>query len=227
MVFLVPVASARASAGGNRHSLFAGRVEFYREIRNAHRREMPVLRGSPLLKPPPMQIDTIIEQFGEKYFGAVLFQFVHWLPSLLLMPYLTYFFLRDGNRLKKTSDPDVPNAYFEKTLLLFDRIDNSLQNFFLGLLRLTILDTVSLALVCGLSGFPARCCWIHRAVLAWLPYIGSALGCVLVVLVTAADFPNNPSITYGASCSSSWSVSWTTFCSCRSPLGAVFIFIRS
>ncbi len=35
------------------------------------------------------------------------------------------------------------------------------------------------------------------AVLAWVPYVGSAVGCVLVVLVAATDFPNIPVITYG------------------------------
>jgi predicted PurR-regulated permease PerM len=35
------------------------------------------------------------------------------------------------------------------------------------------------------------------AVFAWIPYVGSAAGCVLVVLVAATDFPNVPGITYG------------------------------
>jgi predicted PurR-regulated permease PerM len=33
-------------------------------------------------------------------------------------------------------------------------------------------------------------------VLAWVPYVGSAVGCVLVVLVSATDFPNEPITTY-------------------------------
>jgi predicted PurR-regulated permease PerM len=92
----------------------------------------------------------------------------------------------------------VPNAYFEKTLLLVDRVDRSLQSFFVGLMKLTLLDTMSLAMGLAvlrvshpiLLGFTA-------AVLAWLPYVGSAAGCVLVVLVSATDFPNRPALTYG------------------------------
>ena len=38
---------------------------------------------------------------------------------------------------------------------------------------------------------------LTAAVLAWVPYIGSAAGCVLVVLVSATDFPNEPVTTYG------------------------------
>jgi predicted PurR-regulated permease PerM len=36
------------------------------------------------------------------------------------------------------------------------------------------------------------------AVLAWVPYVGSILGCLLVVLVAATDFPLDPGMAYGA-----------------------------
>ena len=85
---------------------------------------------------------------------------VHWLPSLLLVPYLTYFFLRDGNQLKKRLIRSVPNAYFEKTLLLVDRVDRSLQSFFVGLMKLTFLDTACLgAGPLGCWACPIRSCW--------------------------------------------------------------------
>ena len=35
------------------------------------------------------------------------------------------------------------------------------------------------------------------AVFAWVPYVGSIAGCILVVLVAATDFPAQPGITYG------------------------------
>jgi predicted PurR-regulated permease PerM len=199
VIFLLPVASARAAAWKEStvHYLQGG-LDFLGKSEILLVEKLPVLRGSPLLKPPPMKVDTIIEQFGEKYLGTLLLQIVHWLPSLLLMPYLTYFFLRDGNRLKKHLIRSVPNAYFEKTLLLFDRIDHSLQNFFVGLIRLTFLDTVSLALGLWVFGISAPLLLgFIAAVLAWLPYVGSAIGCILVVLVAATDFPSQPAITYG------------------------------
>ena len=36
------------------------------------------------------------------------------------------------------------------------------------------------------------------AVLAWVPYVGSILGCLLVVLVAATDFPGHPAMAYAA-----------------------------
>jgi predicted PurR-regulated permease PerM len=147
---------------------------------------------------PPANLKAVTEQFTEKYLGTLLLQMAHWLPCLLLVPYLTYFLLQDGNQFKKQLIRSVPNAYFEKTLLLFDRIDKSLQSFFVGLIKLTFLDTVCLALglwVFGISS--ALLLGLIAAVLAWIPYVGSAAGCLLVVLVAATDFPMYPSITYG------------------------------
>ena len=103
------------------------------------------------------------------------------------MPYLTYFLLQDGNRFKKHLIRSVPNAFFEKTLLLVDRIDNSLQSFFVGLMKLTFLDTVCLALGLWLLGvsFPLLLGLI-AAVLAWVPYVGSVAGGALAGASTFA-----------------------------------------
>jgi predicted PurR-regulated permease PerM len=103
----------------------------------------------------------------------------------------------DSTRLKKFLMQSVPNAFFEKSLLLFARLDESLRSFFQGLLVLTFLDTVSLAsglFVLGVS--PALLLGLAAAVLSWIPYLGSAAGCVMVVLIAATDFPDRPSIAY-------------------------------
>jgi predicted PurR-regulated permease PerM len=100
------------------------------------------------------------------------------MPSLLLAPFLAYFFLRDGRRFKNFLCRAVPNAFFERTLTLLHEVDRTARAYFQGLLKLTILDTLTLA--AGL----------------WL--IGSILGGLLVVLVAATDFPEAPTMAYSA-----------------------------
>src|SRR4029078_8059447 len=39
---------------------------------------------------------------------------------------------------------------------------------------------------------------LMSAVLAWVPYVGSVMGFAIVMLVAATDFPDAPSIVYGA-----------------------------
>ncbi len=122
-----------------------------------------------------------------------------WTPSLLLAPFLTYFFLRDGQRFKRFLGGAVPNAYFEKTLDLLHDMDQTAKAYFQGLLKLTVLDTVTLALGLWAMGFNgALALGLICAVLAWVPYVGSVLGGLLVVLVAATDFPDSPAMAYWA-----------------------------
>lgn len=122
-----------------------------------------------------------------------------WTPSLLLAPFLAYFFLRDGRRFKRFLSAAVPNAFFERTLYLLHEIDRTARAYFQGLINLTILDTVTLAAGLWLLGIPGPLTLgVICAVLAWVPYVGSILGGLLVVLVAATDFPNDPAMAYWA-----------------------------
>jgi predicted PurR-regulated permease PerM len=122
-----------------------------------------------------------------------------WTPSLLLAPFLAFFFLRDGRRFKRFLGAAVPNAFFERTLYLLHEIDRTARAYFQGLINLTILDTVTLAAGLWLLGIPGPLTLgLICAVLAWVPYVGSILGGLLVVLVAATDFPQDPTMAYWA-----------------------------
>jgi len=92
------------------------------------------------------QIDHFVAGSGKAYLADSILFLVHWLPSLLLVPFLTFFFLRDGTAFHRLILRAVPNAFFEKTLLLFDRMDGQMRAYFRGMFGLTLLDTVSLGL---------------------------------------------------------------------------------
>ena len=122
-----------------------------------------------------------------------------WTPSLLLAPFVAFFLLRDGQRFKRFLGGAVPNAFFERTLYLLHEVDRTARAYFQGLIELTVLDTFTLAAGLWLMGFPgALALGFICAVLAWIPYIGSILGGLLVVLVAATDFPDAPAMAYWA-----------------------------
>lgn len=139
------------------------------------------------------------DRFTQKHLPKLAVAVGAWAPSLLLAPFMAFFMLRDDWRFKKFLGRAVPNAFFERTLYLLDQVDKTARAYFLGLMQLTLLDTLCLAVglwVLGVSnpislGFMA-------AVMAWIPFIGPIFGCVLVVLVTATDFPSDPSMAYSA-----------------------------
>jgi predicted PurR-regulated permease PerM len=121
------------------------------------------------------------------------------LPALLLAPFLAFFFLRDGRRFLKFCCDAVPNAYYERTLYMVDRVDATARAYFQGLLKLTAIDTICLALGLVVIGVPnAFALGLMAAVLAWVPFVGSVIGCAVVVLVAATDFPADPWVVYAA-----------------------------
>jgi len=120
-------------------------------------------------------------------------------PSMLLAPFFAFFFLRDGQLFTKLVTREVPNAFFERTILMFDRVDATARNYFQGLLKLTVINTICLSVGLALLGVPgAPALGLTAAVLAWVPLVGSIIGGAMVVLVTATDFPANPEIVYAA-----------------------------
>lgn len=145
----------------------------------------------------PSEAENNVADFQEKYSGDIAIQLAHWIPSLLLVPYITYFFLLDGPRFKRFLVQAIPNAFFEKTLYLFYRVEDQLRRYFQGLLALTALDAICLGVGLWLLGLHAPFLLaIIAAVMAWLPYLGSIGGGLLVVLVAASDFPDQNWLPY-------------------------------
>jgi predicted PurR-regulated permease PerM len=145
----------------------------------------------------PSDAETGVAELQEKYSGDIALELLHWIPSLLLVPYITYFFLLDGPRFKRFLVQAIPNAFFEKTLYLFYRVEDQLKRYFQGLLALTALDALCLGVGLWVLGLPAPFFLaILAAVMAWLPYLGSIGGGLLVVLVAASAFPNSNWLPY-------------------------------
>ena len=199
VILLLSLATTRAAGwqAVTAHYVQGG-LDFLGKTEGLLAEKLPMMKRSALVQSTPTNLDAAAGQFVDNYLGRLLLQMVHWVPSLLLVPYLAYFILQDGNRFKKHMIRSVPNAFFEKTLLLFDRVDRSLQSYLIGMVKLTFLDTACLGLGLWLLGisYPILLGLI-AAVLAWVPYVGSVVGCVLVVMVAATDFPNEPVTIYG------------------------------
>ncbi|MEM6884124.1 MAG: AI-2E family transporter [Verrucomicrobiota bacterium] len=134
-----------------------------------------------------------------RWLPDVAFYVVSWIPPLLVVPYLALFILKDGVKFKRLILRGVPNAYFEKVLLLFHNLDRQVKQFFRGLMAMTFLDTVTLASGLYLIGLPSGMFGLGQAVflgllsavLAWIPYVGTAVACVIIVMVCLAQAPGN------------------------------------
>lgn len=118
-----------------------------------------------------------------------------WVPYLLLAPLISFYLLREGHRFQRFLAGAVPNAFFERTLMLMQQVDQATRAYWVGMAKLTVLDTLTLALGLWWLGLPQPLLLgLVCAVLAWVPYIGSMVGGLLVVLVTATDAPQSPGL---------------------------------
>lgn len=145
------------------------------------------------------QLNYWSTNFADDQINSIVMGAGTWLPVLLLVPFITFFQLRDGRRFKDFISDAVPNAFFEKTLFLLNEVDRTTRAYFHGLMKLTVLDTVTLAAGLFLMGMPAPIALgLICAVFAWIPYVGSIAGGVLVVMVAATDFPDQPGMAYAA-----------------------------
>jgi predicted PurR-regulated permease PerM len=135
----------------------------------------------------------------QQYLKPIVMGVAAWTLPLLLAPFLAFFFLRDGGKVERMLAAAVPNAFFEKTLFLMHEVDRTTRAYFVGLMQLTVLDTITLAVGLWIIGMPSPLLLgLLCAVLAWLPYFGSIAGGLIVVLVAATDFPNSPQMVYAA-----------------------------
>jgi predicted PurR-regulated permease PerM len=135
--------------------------------------------------------------FMERQVQPLAVSILAWLPAALLGPFLAFFFLRDGRRFHGFIARAVPNAYFEKTLDLLHEMHRTGRAYFTGLVKLAVLDTLVLGVCLWALGLPGA--WLLAlvaALFAWVPFVGSIAGCLLVVMVAATDFPDNPAIAY-------------------------------
>lgn len=125
-----------------------------------------------------------------------------WVPAMILVPFFTFFLLKDGQQLKILLGRPVPNAFFESSLVLLYKVDESARAYFRGLFQLTILDALTLSIGLAVIGlhYPVLL-GLVSAILMWIPYVGGIFAAVGACIVAITDFPGQPVILY---CTLAW-----------------------
>jgi len=166
----------------------------------------PVFAEAGLRSQVVTMLNTLQERLIAEWLPSGAILVLSCIPSLLLVPYLAFFILKDGARLKQLILRGVPNAYFEKVMLLFHNLDMKMKDYFRGLMAMTFLDTLTLAMGLWLIGLPfgafgpgkAFVLGLVSGVLSWVPYVGTATACVIVLLVCVSEVPGNWLLVGGA-----------------------------
>lgn len=152
-----------------------------------------LIRSIPFLKRP--EIANKVSAKLEEYVYDLINQSINFLPNifsivivLVLIPFITFFLLKDAPRLKKEFIELVPNRYFEMTLNLIYKIDQQLGSYIRSQLVVSFLiGTLS---IIALYFFDVPY-FLFIGVIAGLanmiPYFGPITGAGLAVIVNFFD----------------------------------------
>ncbi len=105
-------------------------------------------------------------------------------PLLILVPLISFFFLKDGKRIKRAFLNSVPNRYFEIVMGLLCEIDRKIGNYIRGqLLRSTIIGFLTF-LCFNLFGLKySLLLGIFAGIMNLIPYAGPMIGVIPAIVL--------------------------------------------
>lgn len=108
--------------------------------------------------------------------------------AFLVIPFATFFFLKDGSKIRRDILQLVPNKYFETTLSLIDKIETRLGIYFRSVLLQSILVAFSAWLALTLVGLNnALSVGIAVGLANTIPYFGPVIGYILSIIVSIIE----------------------------------------
>lgn len=117
--------------------------------------------------------------------------FTNIFSAALIIPFATFFFLKDGTKIRRDILKLVPNKYFETTLSLIDKIESRLGLYFRGVMlqSLIIAFTSWLGLsIVGLNN--SLSVGIAVGIANTIPYFGPIIGYILSIVVSIIEIGN-------------------------------------
>ncbi len=125
---------------------------------------------------------------------ALALNILSFIPLLLLVPFTAFFLLRDGRDFKKAIVRGIPNAFFERALFLFYRVDRQVTGF----LRGVFFEALVVGILIGSGHYLIEASRIAEpkhylligmlaAVFNLVPYLGPLVVYMIAVIVTYTD----------------------------------------
>ncbi|NQT34934.1 AI-2E family transporter [bacterium] len=156
---------------------------------------LPVLSGLISMEPDQAQVwldrisaasTTFLQQSHKFLAGAI-----NIIALATLVPFLTFFFLKDGSVFMKRFIEKIPNRYFEMTLSLAYRIDRQMGNYILSVLVESAVIGVMTWVALEILGIKfAIVLGLLNGLLNSIPFFGPFIAyfpILLVVLITSGD----------------------------------------
>jgi len=118
--------------------------------------------------------------------------FTNVFAALLVIPFATFFFLKDGYNFRRSLLRTVPNRYFETILSIIDKIETRLGLYFKSVALESLLVAILSSLLLTVAGLQnALSVGIAIGIANSIPYFGPILGyglSVIVAIFETGDF---------------------------------------
>ncbi len=142
-----------------------------------------------------MGITKQILGWAEKFIYSLLNRSIQLLPSmipvaiaLVLIPFMTFFLLKDGRRLKKSLIQALPNRYFEMAISLIHKIDRQLGSYIRGQMMVSLCIGILAIVALAILKVPYFFLIGSVAGLAnMIPYFGPIVGAIPAVILNVID----------------------------------------
>ncbi|MGH1366421.1 MAG: AI-2E family transporter [Calditrichia bacterium] len=132
-------------------------------------------------------LSQVVVEFGNFLFTNVS-SLVGILANLVILPFITFFLLKDGREIKKGLVAAIPNRYFEFSLNLLYKMDKQLGNYLrgqildalvIGILSMTAMALLGVKYAIIIGGF--------AGLFNLIPYVGPLAGALLAISVTLVE----------------------------------------
>ncbi|MFQ5676331.1 MAG: AI-2E family transporter [bacterium] len=148
----------------------------------------------PLLANPMIQkeLKERIHDLLRKSFSMVV-DVLSAVVSIVMLAFITFFFLKDGRRMKKAVVSWVPNRYFEMTLMILHKTGTQLGRYIRGQLLVAFIVGALSTLALHLLGI--RYAFFIGAIAGlanMIPYFGPLVGAIPAIIMALID--NNGSL---------------------------------
>ena len=162
------------------------------------RRVIPIERGV-IVSGIAIALNKI---FGEdrltQIVGSVVGIFTNIFYAVLVIPFVAFFFLKDGPQIRRGLLRLVPNRYFELTLTLVEKIESNIGRYFMALFfQLVAVSLVASVLLYVVGLQYAVAVGIFTGLANTIPYFGPFMGFLvgtIVGVVQTGDFSLVPGV---------------------------------
>ncbi len=114
--------------------------------------------------------------------------FTNLFSAFLVIPFATFFFLKDGSQIRRDLLQLVPNKYFETTLSLVDKIETRLGLYFRSVVLQSFLVAVSSYFALSIVDLNnALSVGISIGIANSIPYFGPIIGYILSIIVSIIE----------------------------------------